>query len=107
VKVAAKVTADLERNVHRLAEPKIDVVVSGAGYPADGVPVEVRAQSLEADIAKELYSLDDLAIKTTWKSDGLPAAGVPVAFKAKDCNVNLASQTLELAGSMPMRPART
>jgi AsmA protein len=98
VKVAAKVTADLERNVHRLAEPKIDVTVSGAGYPADGVPVEVRAQSLEADIAKELYSLADLTVKTTWKSDGLPAAGVPVAFKAKDCNVNLASQTLELFG---------
>ena len=98
VKVAAKVTADLERNVHRLAAPKIDVTVSGAGYPANGVPVEVRAQSLEADIGKELYSLADLAIKTTWKSDGLPAAGVPVDFKAKDCNVNLASQTLELGG---------
>ena len=98
VKVAATVTADLKRNVHRLAEPKIDVNVSGAGYPADGVPVEVRAKSLEADIAKELYSLDTLAVKTTWKSDGLPAAGVPVAFAAKDCNVNLASQTLELAG---------
>jgi len=98
VKVAAKVTADLERNVHRLAEPKIDVTVSGAGYPADGVPVEVRAQSLEADIAKELYSLAGLTVKTTWKSDGLPAAGVPVAFNAKDCNVNLASQTLELGG---------
>lgn len=98
VKVAATVTADLDRNVHRLAEPKIDVNVSGAGYPADGVPVEVRAKSLEADIAKELYSLDTLTVKTTWKSDGLPAAGVPVAFAAKDCNVNLASQTLELAG---------
>lgn len=98
VKVAATVTADLDRNVHRLAEPRIDVNVSGAGYPADGVPVEVRAKSLEADIAKELYSLDTLTVKTTWKSDGLPAAGVPVAFAAKDCNVNLASQTLELAG---------
>jgi AsmA protein len=98
VKVAATVTADLDRNVHRLAEPKIDVNVSGAGYPADGVPVEVRAKSLEADIAKELYSLDTLTVKTTWKSDGLPAAGVPVALSAQDCNVNLASQTLELAG---------
>ena len=98
VKVAAKVTADLERNVHRLAEPEIDVVVSGAGYPADGVPVQVRAKSLEADIAKELYSLDTLTVKTTWKSDGLPPAGVPVAFSAKDCSVNIASQTLELGG---------
>jgi AsmA protein len=98
VKVAATVTADLDRNVHRLAEPKIDVNVSGPGYPADGVPVEVRAKSLEANIAKELYSLDTLTVKTTWKSDGLPAAGVPVAFSAQDCNVNLASQTLELAG---------
>ena len=76
----------------------LDVTVSGAGYPAAGVPVEVRAQSLAADIPHELYSLADLSVKTTWKSDGLPAAGVPVAFKAKDCNVNLASQTLELGG---------
>jgi AsmA protein len=98
VRIAATVTADLARNVHRLAEPKIDVNVSGAGYPADGVPVEVRAKSLEADIARELYSLDTLTVKTTWKSDGLPAAGVPVALSAQDCNVNLASQTLELAG---------
>ena len=98
VKLAADVTADLERNAHRLAEPKIDLTVSGQGYPADGVPVEVRAKSLEADVGQELYRLDALAIKTTWKSDGLPAAGVPVAFSAKDCNVNLASQTLELAG---------
>jgi AsmA protein len=98
VRLAADVTADLERNAHRLAEPKIDLTVSGQGYPADGVPVEVRAKSLDADVGKELYRLDGLAIKTTWKSDGLPAAGVPVAFKAKDCNVNLASQTLELAG---------
>jgi AsmA protein len=98
VKLAADVTADLERNAHRLAEPKIDLTVSGRGYPADGVPVEVRANSLEADVGKELYRLDALAIRTTWKSDGLPAAGVPVAFSAKDCNVNLASQTLELAG---------
>jgi AsmA protein len=98
VQVAAKVTADLERNVHRLADPKIDVTVSGAGYPQDGVSVEVRAQSLEADISQELYSLAGLAVKTTWKSDGLPAAGVPVKFAAKDCNVNLAKQTLELSG---------
>jgi AsmA protein len=98
VKVEARVTADLERNVHRLAEPKIDVVVTGAGYPADGVPVEVRAKSLEADIGRELYALDTLTVKTTWKSDGLPPAGVPVVFSARDCNVNLASQTLELGG---------
>jgi AsmA protein len=98
VKLAADVTADLERNAHRLAEPKIDLTVSGQGYPADGVPVQVRAKSLQADVAQKLYRLDGLDIKTTWKSDGLPAAGVPVAFNAKDCNVNLAAQTLELAG---------
>ncbi len=98
VRLAANVTADLERNAHRLAEPEIDLTVSGQGYPADGVPVEVRARALEADVGQELYRLDGLAIKTTWKGDGLPAAGVPIALSAKDCNVNLAAQTLELAG---------
>ncbi|HEY7639896.1 MAG TPA: AsmA family protein [Steroidobacteraceae bacterium] len=98
VKLAADVTADLERNTHRLADPRIDLTISGQGYPADGVPVEVRAKAVDADVGQKLYRLDSLAIKTTWKSDGLPAAGVPVAFSAKDCNANLASQTLELAG---------
>lgn len=98
VKIAASVTADLERNAHRLAEPAIAITVSGQGYPADGVPVEVRAKAIEADLGKELYRLDGLSVKTTWKSDGLPAAGVPVAFSAQDCSINLASQTLELVG---------
>lgn len=98
VHLAATVTADLERKAHRLAEPEIDVTVFGQGYPADGVPVQVRAKSLEADIGRELYRLDGLTVKTTWKSDGLPAAGVPVALSTRDCSVNLASQTLELTG---------
>jgi AsmA protein len=98
VKIGATVTADLERNAHRLADPEIDVTVSGQGYPADGVPVQVRAKAIEADLGKELYRLDTLTVKTTWKSDGLPAAGLPVTFGAQDCSVNLASQTLELVG---------
>ena len=77
VKLAADVTADLQRNAHRLAEPKIDLTVSGQGYPADGVPVQVRAKSLQADVGQKLYRLDGLDIKTTWKSDGLPAAAYP------------------------------
>lgn len=98
VKIGATVTADLERNAHRLADPEIDVTVSGQGYPADGVPVQVRAKAIEADLGKELYRLDALSVKTTWQSDGLPAAGVPITFGAQDCSVNLASQTLELVG---------
>jgi AsmA protein len=98
VKIGATVTADLERNAHRLADPEIDVTVSGQGYPADGVPVQVRAKAIEADLGKELYRLDTLTVKTTWRSDGLPAAGLPVTFAAQDCSVNLASQTLELVG---------
>jgi AsmA protein len=98
VHLAATVTADLERNAHRLTEPEIDVTLSGQGYPEEGVPVRVRASSLEADIGKELYRLDGLKVETTWKGEGFPAAGVPLALTAGDCNVNLAAQTLELAG---------
>jgi AsmA protein len=98
VHLAATVTADLERNSHRLTEPEIDVTLSGQGYPEEGVPVRVRASSLEADIGKELYRLDGLKVETTWKGEGFPAAGVPLALTAGDCNVNLAAQTLELAG---------
>ena len=98
VHVSTTVTADLERNIHRLAEPEIDVTVSGQGYPADGIPVKIRAKSLESDIGHETHQLDGLALTTTWKGDGLPVAGVPISLKAQTLQVNLAAQTLELAG---------
>lgn len=97
VRVAANVTADLERNAHRLDEPEIDVTVTGQGYPKDGVPIAIRAQSLEANVGEELYRLAGLRVTTTWKGEGFPEAGVPVELSAKDFNANLAKQTLELA----------
>ena len=96
VHVGANVTADLERNAHRLAEPEIDITLSGQGYPDEGVPVRVRANSLVADIGSKLYQLDGLSVATTWKGDGFPAAGVPVSLEAPQLQANLASQTLEL-----------
>ena len=84
VQVAATVTADLERNVHRLAEPKIDVNVSGAGLSR-----RRRSGRSPREVARSGYRrrsctrLDGLTLKTTWKGDGLPAAGVPVAFSAQ------------------------
>jgi AsmA protein len=98
VNMEAKVTADLERNAHQLQKPQIDLKITGQGYPADGIPVEVRASSLQADIAQELYRLVDLAVSTTWKGEGYPASGVPIQLKAQDLNANLAKQTLELNG---------
>ena len=96
VRIVANITADLERNAHRLAEPEIDVTVTGQGYPRDGVPIAIRAQSLEADVAQELYRLADLRVTTTWKGEGFPQDGVPIVLAAKDFNANLAQQTLEL-----------
>ena len=98
VHLAATVTADLERNAHRLAEPEIAITLSGSGYPAEGVPVQIRANLLEADIGQERYRLDGLTATTTWKSDGLPAQGVPVSLSAQALGANLAAQTLELTG---------
>ena len=96
VHVATTVTADLERNANRLAQPEIDVTISGPGYPAEGVPVQIRADSLSTDIGRELHQLNGFKLTTTWKGDGLPAAGVPVALTAKELTANLAAQTLEL-----------
>jgi AsmA protein len=96
--LTAVVTADLERDTHRLEKPEIDVTLSGQGYPAEGVPVQVRAESLEADIGQELYGLDAFALTTAWKGDGFPAEGVPVKLLAKTLRTNLANQTLELDG---------
>jgi AsmA protein len=98
VHVGATVTADLERNAHQLANPKIDLTLSGQGYPAEGIPVQIRAGTLQADVGQELYRLDSLTLTTTWKGEGLPASGVPIALKSQDFNANLAKQTLELVG---------
>jgi AsmA protein len=98
VHLTAVVIADLERNTHRLQKPEIDVTLSGQGYPAEGVPVQVRAESLEADIGQELYGLDAFALTTDWKGDGFPPQGVPVKLLAKTLRANLAKQTLDLDG---------
>lgn len=98
VHVSTTVTADLERNTHRLAEPEIDVTVSGQGYPPQGIAVRIRAQSLSADIGRQTHQLDGFSLATTWKGDGFPEAGVPVAVQAQQLTANLAAQTLELAG---------
>jgi AsmA protein len=98
VKLATTVTADLERNTHQLAKPEIDLLLTGQGYPTEGIPVEIRADSIAADIGQELHRLNGFALTTTWKGAGFPAAGVPIALKAQDLNANLAAQTLELAG---------
>jgi len=96
VHLASTVTADLERNIHRLADPEIDVTVSGQGYPPDGIPVQIRAKSLTADIGRKVHQLDAFHLATTWKGDGFPAAGIPIDVQAQQLAANLAEQTLEL-----------
>jgi AsmA protein len=95
VAVASTVTADLQRNVHRLADPTIEVTLTGQGYPTEGIPVRIRAASIEADIGRKTHRLDGFALETTWKGEGWPAAGVPVSFQAKELTANLADQTLD------------
>ena len=56
VKVAANVTADLERNVHRLAEPKIDVTVSGAGLSGGRRAGRGAREIARSGCRQELYS---------------------------------------------------
>ncbi|MFL6551249.1 MAG: AsmA family protein [Povalibacter sp.] len=96
VHLATTVTADLERNVHRLADPEIDVTVSGHGYPPEGVPVQIRAKALTTDIGRKAYQLDGFTLTTTWKGDGFPAEGVPVRMQAQQLAADLAAQTLDL-----------
>ncbi|AMN47973.1 hypothetical protein ACG33_12870 [Steroidobacter denitrificans] len=96
VHVVTHITADLERNVYRLAEPEIDVTLSGPEYPREGLPFQVRAGVLEADIGRKRYQLDGLSVATRWKGDGFPSAGVPIALQAKVSDLDLAAQTLEL-----------
>jgi AsmA protein len=94
--IESEVTADLERNVHRLTEPKIALTLTGQGYPPEGLPIAIRASAIESDIGRETHRLDGFALETNWKGDGYPASGVPVTIKAKELSANLAAQTLRL-----------
>ncbi|HVF18142.1 MAG TPA: AsmA family protein [Steroidobacteraceae bacterium] len=96
VNMASEITADLERNVHRLAEPTIDVNLSGQGYPAEGIPVQIRAAAIESDIGQETHRLEGFELQTNWKGDGYPASGIPIAVNAKELTADLAKQTLQL-----------
>lgn len=94
--LATTVTADLERNIHRLADPEIAVTVLGQGYPPEGIPVQIRAQSLSADIGRKALQLDGLSVVADWKGDGFPDTGVPLKASAPTLKADLAQQTLEI-----------
>jgi AsmA protein len=98
VKVAGTVTADLERNVHRLAKPHIDLTLKGSKQGPGDSTAKIRADSLQADVGSEAYQLDALTLDANWKADGMPADGVPVALEAQRLMVNLAQQTFDLSG---------
>lgn len=98
VHVESTATADLAGNRHRLDDPRIDVVVAGQGYPPDGVPVQVRARSVDLDIGQSRYQLDGVDVATTWKGDGFPAAGVPAKVQVQQITANLATQVADFTG---------
>jgi AsmA protein len=98
VHMSTTVTADLQSNAHRLAEPKIDVTITGSGYPSEGILAQIRAASLEADIGKKRHKLDSFKVSTIWKGTGLPSAGVPIELTAQQLTADLAAQTLALTG---------
>lgn len=95
VAMKSAVTADLERNVHRLAEPTIDLTLTGTGYPQEGIAVSIRAGAIESDLGRETHRLEGFVLTTTWKGDGFPAAGVPISLQAQELTANLANQTFE------------
>ena len=108
VKVAANVTADLERNVAspRRAEDRRH------GFRRRAIPPTACRSRCAPSRSKpisgsELYSLDGLTVKTTWKGDGLP----PPACRSRSARRIATSisrrRRWSSAGSMPMRPART
>lgn len=93
--LAGVVTADLERNVYRLAKPTIDLVLSGPSYPQSGIPVQIGAGAIESDLNRQTHRLDGFTLTTTWRGEGLPAAGVPIALQAKALSADLARQTVD------------
>lgn len=95
VGVKSEITADLKANIFRLNDPSIDLKLSGAEYPQDGIPVQIRAASIESDLGRQTHRLDGFAMTTTWQGEDLPKAGIPIAMKAQTLALDLAQQTLD------------
>jgi AsmA protein len=96
VKLDAKITADLAQSQYRLDSPTIALTLTGQGYPAKGVPVEIRAKRVAADTKQELYGLEEFRLSTTWQGEGLPAAGLPIELASANLQANLQRQTLDV-----------
>ncbi|MBC7983552.1 MAG: AsmA family protein [Candidatus Obscuribacterales bacterium] len=62
VKLATQVTADFEKAVHRLKKLQLDAQWHGAGMPAAGLPLSVRAEAALLDLKLQQFELQALAI---------------------------------------------
>jgi AsmA protein len=96
--INAKVTADLESNVHLIESPEIKATVQGSGYPEGGLPVSISAGKATFDVGHDRHELTDLKVELTYRAEGLPAEGVPVTVRVAALQADMTAQTLALTG---------
>ncbi len=96
--MTARVTADLERNVHVIDKPVIKATLLGSDFPAGGLPLNLGASKATLDVGHEQHVVEALEMETSWRGEGLPETGVPVKLRVASLQADLAAQTLSLAG---------
>ncbi|MGC3980236.1 MAG: AsmA family protein [Steroidobacteraceae bacterium] len=61
-KFAANITADTDAERYQLLKPDITLLVKGAGYPKDGLSVNLQAGNIVADVAAQTAQISALAM---------------------------------------------
>jgi len=92
----SKLTADFEAQRFSLTEPRLEVELRGEGFPAAGVPLSLRSESVVADVASGRYELAGSRLSVTWAGEGMPDAGLPVSLDSRAVVADLEAGTLSV-----------
>jgi|GEM_PF-421755 len=60
--LAANITAQLDAKRYQLDKPEITLLVKGAGYPKDGLPVQIKTNTIVADLTAQTADIAALAM---------------------------------------------
>jgi AsmA protein len=63
LKLSSRATLDLDASRYQLAAPEIDLQLKGAGFPAAGLPVQLRFESIDADLKAQTVQLPGLDLR--------------------------------------------
>ena len=64
LKLTGRTTVDLDHDRYLLAAPSLNLLLRGEGFPAAGLPVDLRFDSIDADLKAQTLKLPGLELRT-------------------------------------------